>query len=48
MCIRDRGKTNQEIVGATGLKLGTVKNYISGLFVVFGVPSRSKLGSLVG
>lgn len=41
-----QGKTNQEIVGATGLKLGTVKNYISGLFVVFGVPSRSKLVSL--
>ena len=41
-----QGKTNQEIVVATGLKLGTVKNYISGLFVVFGVPSRSKLVSL--
>ena len=41
-----QGKTNQEIVAATGLKLGTVKNYISGLFVVFGVPSRSKLVSL--
>jgi DNA-binding NarL/FixJ family response regulator len=41
-----QGKTNQEIVGATGLKLGTIKNYISGLFVVFGVPSRSKLVSL--
>lgn len=41
-----QGKTNQEIVGSTGLKLGTVKNYISGLFVVFGVPSRSKLVSL--
>ena len=41
-----QGKTNQEIVSATGLKLGTVKNYISGLFVVFGVPSRSKLVSL--
>ncbi|KQT11612.1 hypothetical protein ASG30_07025 [Ramlibacter sp. Leaf400] len=41
-----QGKTNQEIVVDTGLKLGTVKNYISGLFVVFGVPSRSKLVSL--
>lgn len=41
-----QGKTNQEIVVATNLKLGTVKNYISGLFVVFGVPSRSKLVSL--
>ena len=38
-----QGKTNEEIVGATGLKLGTIKNYISGLFVVFGVASRPRL-----
>lgn len=41
-----QGKTNQEIVDDTGLKLGTVKNYISGLFVVFNVSTRSKLISL--
>ncbi|MEY4980628.1 MAG: hypothetical protein RLZZ352_2898 [Pseudomonadota bacterium] len=41
-----QGKTNQEIVDCTGLRLGTVKNYISGLFVVFNVSSRSKLISL--
>jgi len=41
-----QGKTNQEIVELTDLRLGTVKNYISGLFVVFNVSSRSKLISL--
>ncbi|MDO9571354.1 MAG: response regulator transcription factor [Hydrogenophaga sp.] len=41
-----QGKTNQEIVERTDLRLGTVKNYISGLFVVFNVSSRSKLISL--
>ncbi|TFZ06177.1 response regulator transcription factor [Ramlibacter henchirensis] len=41
-----QGKTNQEIVAETCLKLGTIKNYISCLFVVFGVTSRSKLVSL--
>jgi DNA-binding NarL/FixJ family response regulator len=41
-----QGRSNQEIVDATQLKMGTVKNYISGLLVVFGVSSRSKLISL--
>jgi DNA-binding NarL/FixJ family response regulator len=41
-----QGCSNQEIVDATGLKIGTIKNYISGLLVVFGVTSRSKLVSL--
>ena len=41
-----QGMSNQEIVETTGLKLGTVKNYISGLLLVFGVSSRSKLISL--
>jgi DNA-binding NarL/FixJ family response regulator len=42
-----QGRSNQEIVDATALKLGTVKNYISGLLIIFGVPSRSKLISLL-
>ena len=41
-----QGKTNQEIAELTDLRLGTVKNYISGLFVVFNVRSRAKLISL--
>jgi DNA-binding NarL/FixJ family response regulator len=41
-----QGRSNQEICDATDLKLGTVKNYISGLLVVFGATSRSKLISL--
>jgi DNA-binding NarL/FixJ family response regulator len=41
-----QGKTNQEIVDLTHLRLGTIKNYISGLFVVFNVTSRTKLISL--
>lgn len=41
-----QGRSNQEICDATDLKLGTVKNYISGLLVVFGAASRSKLISL--
>jgi DNA-binding NarL/FixJ family response regulator len=40
------GRTNQEIVERTQLKIGTVKNYVSGLFAVFGVESRTKLVSL--
>jgi DNA-binding NarL/FixJ family response regulator len=40
------GRTNREIVEQTQLKIGTVKNYVSGLFAVFGVGSRSKLVSL--
>jgi DNA-binding NarL/FixJ family response regulator len=38
-----QGLSNQEIADRTELKLGTIKNLISGLFVVFGVSSRSKL-----
>jgi DNA-binding NarL/FixJ family response regulator len=41
-----QGRSNQEIVDFTNLKMGTVKNYISGLLVVFGVASRSRLISL--
>lgn len=41
-----QGCSNQEISEATGLALGTAKNYISGLFSVFGVTSRSKLIAL--
>ena len=41
-----QGKTNEEIVAETRLRLGTVKNYISGLFVVFGVASRCRLATL--
>jgi DNA-binding NarL/FixJ family response regulator len=41
-----QGRSNQEIADSIDLRLGTVKNYISGLFVVFGVSSRSKLISL--
>lgn len=41
-----QGCTNQEIAEATGLALGTAKNYISGIFSVFGVTSRSKLIAL--
>jgi DNA-binding NarL/FixJ family response regulator len=41
-----QGRSNQEIVDTTGLRIGTIKNYISGLLVVFGVSSRSKLISL--
>ncbi|TFZ06512.1 response regulator transcription factor [Ramlibacter henchirensis] len=43
-----QGKNNQEIVAKTGLRLGTVKNYLSGLFALFGVPSRSRLVTLFG
>jgi DNA-binding NarL/FixJ family response regulator len=38
-----QGRSNQEIIDVTHLKMGTVKNYISGLLIVFGVNSRSKL-----
>lgn len=41
-----QGYTNQEIAAATDLKLGTVKNYLSGLMIVFGVTSRHKLINL--
>jgi DNA-binding NarL/FixJ family response regulator len=41
-----QGCSNQEIADTTGLKLGTVKNYVSGLLVVFAAPSRAKLASL--
>jgi DNA-binding NarL/FixJ family response regulator len=41
-----QGHPNQEIGAVTGLKTGTVKNHISWLLVVFGVPSRSRLISL--
>jgi len=40
------GCTNQEISGATGLSLGTVKNYVSSLLLVLDVKSRSHLISL--
>jgi DNA-binding NarL/FixJ family response regulator len=41
-----RGATNEEITGRTGLKLGTVKNYITGLYAAFEASSRSALISL--
>jgi DNA-binding NarL/FixJ family response regulator len=41
-----QGNSNQEIGNATGLKIGTVKNHISWLLVVFAVTSRSRLISL--
>jgi DNA-binding NarL/FixJ family response regulator len=41
-----QGKSNNEIVETTQLKLGTIKNYISGILLVFGVDSRSKLITL--
>jgi DNA-binding NarL/FixJ family response regulator len=41
-----RGRSNQEIVEECGLRIGTVKNYISGLLATFGVASRAKLISL--
>jgi DNA-binding NarL/FixJ family response regulator len=43
-----QGSSNHDIGAATGLKVGTVKNYISWLLVVFGVESRSRLISLFG
>lgn len=41
-----QGLSNQEIVAATELKLGTVKNYISVLLTTFNVTSRTRLVSL--
>ena len=41
-----QGCSNQEIAEATGLAIGTAKNYISGLLSVFGVTSRSRLIAL--
>ncbi len=40
------GCSNQEICTATGLSLGTVKNYVSSLLLVLDVTSRSHLISL--
>ncbi|WP_322588266.1 response regulator transcription factor [Sphaerotilus sp.] len=40
------GCTNQEISAATGLSLGTVKNYVSSLLLALDVKSRSHLISL--
>jgi NarL family two-component system response regulator LiaR len=40
------GCTNQEIGNATGLSLGTVKNYVSSLLLALDVRSRSHLISL--
>ncbi|MFM2054633.1 MAG: hypothetical protein RL456_2670 [Pseudomonadota bacterium] len=40
------GCTNQEISSATGLSLGTVKNYVSSLLLALDVKSRSHLISL--
>jgi DNA-binding NarL/FixJ family response regulator len=40
------GCTNQEISTATGLSLGTVKNYVSALLLALDVRSRSHLISL--
>ena len=40
------GCTNQEISNATGLSLGTVKNYVSSLLLALDVKSRSHLISL--
>ena len=40
------GCTNQEICSATGLSLGTVKNYVSSLLLALDVTSRSHLISL--
>lgn len=40
------GCTNQEISAATGLSLGTVKNYVSSLLLALDVRSRSHLISL--
>jgi DNA-binding NarL/FixJ family response regulator len=41
-----QGQSNQEIADSTKLRMGTIKNYISGLLVVFDATSRSKLISL--
>ena len=40
------GCANQEICSATGLSLGTVKNYVSSLLLALDVTSRSHLISL--
>jgi NarL family two-component system response regulator LiaR len=40
------GCTNQEISSATGLSIGTVKNYVSSLLLTLDVTSRSHLISL--
>lgn len=40
------GCTNQEISSATGLSLGTIKNYVSALLLALDVRSRSHLISL--
>jgi DNA-binding NarL/FixJ family response regulator len=40
------GCANQEICNATGLSLGTVKNYVSSLLLALDVTSRSHMISL--
>lgn len=40
------GRSNQEIVGETGLALGTVKNYVSAVLLCFEARSRAHLLSL--
>jgi len=41
-----QGRSNQEIVGETGLALGTVKNYVSAVLLCFEARSRAHLLSL--
>jgi NarL family two-component system response regulator LiaR len=42
------GCSNQEISNSTQLKLGTIKNYVSSIFMILDVKSRSHLISLFG